>query len=178
MPRRVVHHQKSPHDIYIGRGTKWASPFSLGEHGTRDIVVAKYRAWLRGQPGLLEALPELRGKVLGCECAPYACHGDVLVELCDAQERYERLINALGDAAGDYKQLLRSMIKEELITGALSTIAVKIGREVLGDWSWQGISLRDICLDPCIAKKEKAADDESRRPSAVPKRLAKTRKRR
>ena len=27
------------------------------------------------------ALPELRGKILGCWCAPKVCHGDVLVEL-------------------------------------------------------------------------------------------------
>ncbi len=28
--------------------------------------------------------PELAGKVLGCWCAPHACHGDVLVRMVDA----------------------------------------------------------------------------------------------
>jgi len=32
----------------------------------------------------MAALPELRGKVLGCWCAPKACHGDVLVSLANA----------------------------------------------------------------------------------------------
>ena len=29
-------------------------------------------------------LPELKGKVLGCWCAPEGCHGDVLAELADS----------------------------------------------------------------------------------------------
>lgn len=32
-------------------------------------------------PTLLAALPELKGKVLGCFCKPKACHGDVLADL-------------------------------------------------------------------------------------------------
>jgi hypothetical protein len=32
----------------------------------------------------MAALPELRGKVLGCWCAPAACHGDVLAEMVAA----------------------------------------------------------------------------------------------
>ena len=38
---------------------------------------------MMGQPALLAALPELRGKRLGCWCAPQACHGDVLAQLAD-----------------------------------------------------------------------------------------------
>ncbi len=37
--------------------------------------------WLRTQPDLLAALPELEGKVLGCWCSPQECHGDVLIRL-------------------------------------------------------------------------------------------------
>jgi len=33
--------------------------------------------------GSLEALPELRGKDLGCWCAPENCHGDVLLALAN-----------------------------------------------------------------------------------------------
>jgi len=29
------------------------------------------------------ALPELKGKRLGCWCAPLPCHGDILRELCE-----------------------------------------------------------------------------------------------
>jgi hypothetical protein len=35
------------------------------------------------QPDLMARLPELKGKVLGCWCAPEACHGDILSEFAN-----------------------------------------------------------------------------------------------
>ena len=78
---RVVHCKRQRFDVYIGRPSKWGNPFVIGKDGSRDEVIKKYEAWLGTQPNLLVALPELRGKVLGCWCAPQACHGDVLVRL-------------------------------------------------------------------------------------------------
>ena len=69
--------------VRIDRMTAWGNPFRIGPDGTREEVIAKYRVWLSGQSHLLDALPELRGKALGCWCAPKACHGDVLAELED-----------------------------------------------------------------------------------------------
>ena len=80
---RVVHCKKSPYDIYIGRPSKWGNPFVVGKDGTREQVIAMYREWIAQQPALVSALSELRGKVLGCWCAPKACHGDVLAELSE-----------------------------------------------------------------------------------------------
>lgn len=52
---------------------------------SREEAVNKYREWLLAQPELIErAKKELKGKLLGCWCAPLACHGDVLVEIVDA----------------------------------------------------------------------------------------------
>lgn len=84
MKTRVVHCKREPYDVYIGRPSKWGNPFVIGTDGTREQVIAKYRRWLESQPQLLAALPELKGKTLGCWCAPDACHGDVLAELADA----------------------------------------------------------------------------------------------
>jgi len=36
-------------------------PFVIGHDGSRDEVVAKYRAWIVRQPTLMAALHELRG---------------------------------------------------------------------------------------------------------------------
>jgi hypothetical protein len=69
--------------VYIGRPSKWGNPFVIGRDGTRAEVVAKYRAYLLGNPGLMAALPEIAGKDLVCWCAPQACHGDVLLELAN-----------------------------------------------------------------------------------------------
>ena len=82
----VVHCRRSPFDVYIGRPSKWGNPFIIGRDGERDEVIEKYRRWIQTQPRLLQALPELRGKVLGCWCAPKPCHGDVLLELANAED--------------------------------------------------------------------------------------------
>lgn len=86
----VVNCKKSAYDVYIGRPSKWGNPFShLG--GTlakyrvksREEAIAAYLEWIVKQPELIAALPELKGKILGCHCKPLACHGDVLLELCN-----------------------------------------------------------------------------------------------
>lgn len=80
---RVVHCKREPYDIYVGRPTKWGNPFKLLREADRPAVLNAYREWIMRQPGLLAALPELRGKVLACWCAPKLCHADVLLELCN-----------------------------------------------------------------------------------------------
>ncbi len=55
----------------------------IGKDGDRETVIRKYREWVVTKPHLMAAIHELRGKVLGCWCAPKACHGDVLVSLAN-----------------------------------------------------------------------------------------------
>ena len=78
----VVHCKREKYDVYIGRPEKWGNPFSIGKDGTREEVIAKYRTWITKGDGkhLLKDLHELKGKTLGCWCAPKACHGDILTE--------------------------------------------------------------------------------------------------
>lgn len=85
---KVVHCKKAKHDVYIGRPSKWGNPYSHKEGtlaqykvATREEAIEKYAEWIKDQPDLLKDLPELKDKILGCWCAPKACHGDVLVEL-------------------------------------------------------------------------------------------------
>src|ERR1700739_1109100 len=84
---KVVHCKKEPYDVYIGRpthgihGSIWGNPFKIGQDGTRDEGIQKYRKYLLGKSQLLRQLESLRGKVLGCWCSPQRCHGDVLIEL-------------------------------------------------------------------------------------------------
>ena len=84
MHTTVVHCKREAYDVYIGRPSKWGNSFAIGKDGTRTEVIEKYRAWIVQQPHLMAALYELKGKRLGCWCAPRACHGDVLVELAEA----------------------------------------------------------------------------------------------
>ena len=69
--------------VYVGRPSRWGNPFVIGRDGSRDEVIAKYRAWIVRQPALMAALPELRNKDLVCWCAPKRCHCEVLIELAN-----------------------------------------------------------------------------------------------
>jgi Domain of unknown function (DUF4326) len=82
---RVVHCKRERYDVYVGRGrgSRWGNPFRTPRDGTREQVIAKYERWLLRQPELMAALPELRGKVLGCWCAPKPCHADGLLRLAN-----------------------------------------------------------------------------------------------
>ncbi len=82
---RVVNKEDAAYDVYIGRPSKWRNPYKIGRDGDRAEVIAKFEAYIMGRPDLLAQLPELRGKRLGCHCAPLPCHGDVLARL--AHER-------------------------------------------------------------------------------------------
>lgn len=88
--------------VYVGPGTKWASPFRRRDVETLirsepDIAAAvaaagKSGGWKAGmvllyRDYLLEAEldpSELRGKDLSCTCKPSdPCHADVLIELAN-----------------------------------------------------------------------------------------------
>jgi len=90
---RVVHCKREPFDVYIGRPSKWGNPIKLLAERERPFVLANYRAWLDGDvhlaavygkpPTKEEIQAELKGKTLGCWCAPKPCHGDVLLEIAN-----------------------------------------------------------------------------------------------
>lgn len=82
----IVNLRESPScDIRIDRSSKWGNPFRIGPDGGRSDVILKYSQWIQHQDHLLRALSELDGKVLGCWCKPFPCHGDVLLSLLDAR---------------------------------------------------------------------------------------------
>jgi hypothetical protein len=83
---RVVNKDRGDEfDVYIGRGTPWGNPFSIGDRGAdRAAVIDMYREYFQKRfvedPAGRKDIQSLRGKVLGCHCKPSACHGDVIVE--------------------------------------------------------------------------------------------------
>lgn len=84
--------QPVPFDVYIGRhhprfrSRGWGNPFRIGTAAcrSRGEAIEMYRVWIGAKPELIErAKRELRGKILGCWCAPLPCHGDVLAEIAN-----------------------------------------------------------------------------------------------
>ncbi len=84
--RTIAEIDFDPERTYIGRlggGPRpWGNPFVIGVDGTRDEVIAKFKAqslarfdrklWLKG----------LIGQTLVCHCrVGEPCHGDVLLEM-------------------------------------------------------------------------------------------------
>lgn len=79
-----MHCRRQAYDVYVGRPSIWGNPFQCGRHGSRDEVIALFEAWLLAQPALVtRAKAELRGKVLGCWCAPLRCHAEVLARIAN-----------------------------------------------------------------------------------------------
>ena len=72
--------------VRVDRQTDWGNQFKMGKRydGTRDEVCEKYAAWLLQQRHLLDELSSLRGRALGCWCAPKRCHADTLAGLLNA----------------------------------------------------------------------------------------------
>lgn len=86
-------------DVYIGRAcnrggwnllqSKWHNPFTAAEYGDQAIIL--YEQYIRASP-LINEIEELRGKTIGCWCAPNPCHGDILVKILnERQPQWKRL---------------------------------------------------------------------------------------
>ena len=98
----VVHIRQVPNAMYIGRSkTKpnhFGNPFSHLDLAhtikvpDREASITAFQEWLEGnskwahiepdrRAWILENLQSLKGKQLGCFCAPQSCHGDVYVTM-------------------------------------------------------------------------------------------------
>lgn len=98
---KVVNCKKTPFDVYIGRPRKdapwgFGNPFEMAEDGDRRTVCSKFYCWIKDgetfgnsratekrRQWIIDNLEQLRGKTLGCFCAPFECHGDMLIKLLE-----------------------------------------------------------------------------------------------
>lgn len=88
----IVHvNDGKPYDVYIGRKfVRGGNNFPASIWGNHNrLNLPEYEAYVRSSPELLQQLPSLKGKVLGCwhtvadrRKGP-VCHGDVLLKLID-----------------------------------------------------------------------------------------------
>jgi hypothetical protein len=83
---RIVRLRAERCDVKIDRTTPWGNPFVIEKHGTRQEVIDQFRIWVQTSANpravwITDHVHELRGKTLGCWCAPLDCHGFVLLEL-------------------------------------------------------------------------------------------------
>lgn len=90
---RVVNLRREPYDVYIGRAGRgedgyFGNPFPLRSEADRPAVIEKYRRYfydrIAKDPEFRRRVEALRGKRLGCFCAPEPCHGDVIADYLNA----------------------------------------------------------------------------------------------
>lgn len=97
-----LHREPIGDAVYVGRANParglaesiFANPYKIGRDGTREQVIERYLEHVLGRQELLLRLHELRGRRLACWCKPKPCHGDVLIELVDADEVLDDLAAA------------------------------------------------------------------------------------
>ena len=72
------------YNVYIGRGSIYGNPYKIGKDGTREEVVEKYKKYfykrMLTDKEFRDKVHSLKGKILGCYCAPDLCHGNVILE--------------------------------------------------------------------------------------------------
>jgi hypothetical protein len=68
--------------VRCDRFSEWGNPFEMDKDGTRDQVCQNYEEhYIPFKPSLLSKIHNLKGKALGCWCAPLKCHCDTLKSL-------------------------------------------------------------------------------------------------
>ena len=77
---------------YIGRGSKWGNRHRLCDYDNdRHKVIELFKSDLMADEDWVEEVKkELKGKVLGCFCAPELCHGEFLHQLAGNHPHYDR----------------------------------------------------------------------------------------
>lgn len=95
--------KRDPYEVYIdrGEGSIWGNPYAISDTRNREYVIAMFTDYLLKKPSLLQHIFELKGKTLGCHCAPQLCHGDMLVWL-------------LENAESEIKEIIIENVKETL----------------------------------------------------------------
>ena len=91
---KVVHCKKAPKGTfcYVGRPTVFGNPFNLedpSDEAARVAVVESYREYflrrVASDDVFRRAVLALKGRDLGCWCAPRLCHASVILEWLSAQ---------------------------------------------------------------------------------------------
>ena len=68
---------------FPGADGRYGNPYIVDVHGTREEVVALYKKMLFSDTPFAIALrkeitEKLKGKILGCWCAPRKCHAEII----------------------------------------------------------------------------------------------------
>lgn len=92
MLTRVVNVRRDAYDVLIDRTSVFGNPYRLDGSApiARMRAIEQFRVYfsarMRDDVRYREAVLTLRGRVLGCHCAPLPCHGHVIASYLDEEE--------------------------------------------------------------------------------------------
>ena len=79
---KVAHVRDMTFTVYIGRPSVFGNPFIIGVHGNRKQCIRKFEKYAWRNQRVLDAIMQLKkNAILGCHCAPKACHGEVIIRI-------------------------------------------------------------------------------------------------
>ena len=110
---------RNSNNVYIGRDSEWGNPFRLKNYSfCRQTVVDLYKAHVLSTPELAKKVGELRGKVLGCWCAPQLCHGEILHQLAGNRPVYnhQKSVNQIVMSSTEELRNLIMEVKNSMVT--------------------------------------------------------------
>ena len=162
-------------NVYIGRPTRdipggscWGNPYRLRIYKSRKKVIHLFKKHLQRTKKLRESVGVLKGKVLGCWCAPESCHGEVLHEAAGNQPVYQSSMSEDMATGGAFNaETLEKFKKGELIELVMQ---LQTEKEALKEEkeSLQKITSRVVELERSQYLYEQYARRESVEVSGIP----------
>lgn len=92
----VVNIYKDTYDVYIGRKGQgqdgyFGNPYAMRNETDRDECILAYQSYfndrIENDPEFKRRILELKGKRLGCFCAPKKCHGDIIAQYLNKENQ-------------------------------------------------------------------------------------------
>ena len=114
---------KQPENVYVGRGkwtgrryiqrSKWGNPYTLAKYSDRKEVVRLFKERVLNNKKLKDSVVELKGKVLGCWCAPCTCHAEVLHLMAGNRPVYAGVVGDIMEGGKTNGKPLDEMSSDE-----------------------------------------------------------------
>lgn len=73
METKIVKMTLSTFDVWVGKNSKWYTPFKVDDENNLEQIQARYRNHILKSPELSSELKSLKGKKLGCNCSLLVC---------------------------------------------------------------------------------------------------------
>jgi hypothetical protein len=87
----VVHCKRDNFDVYIGRPSMFGNPFYMQKESDREEVISKYKKYfetrIQRDAQFRTSVEALRGKKIACYCSPKKCHGDIIANYLNRENR-------------------------------------------------------------------------------------------